>query len=452
MQKENRNKKNKLTVTVVGAGLAGCEAAYQITRFNVHVKLIEMKPEAMTAAHRSANFGELVCSNSLKAKKVENANGLLKQEMRTISSLVIEAADHCSIPAGGALAVDREKFSRYITEKIKSNPLIDIEERTLNEIPEGDCVIIATGPLTAGNLFEDIKRLVGTDQLSFYDAASPIVHKDSIDMGKAFMQSRYNKGTDDYINCSMDREEYEKFRNEIIAAELAQVRDFEDKKIFEGCMPIEIMAKRGIDTMRFGPLKPVGLVDPKTGKEPYACVQLRQDNESGSLYNMVGFQTRLTFNEQKRVFRMIPGLENCEFARYGVMHRNSFIKSPKVLDATYHCTKKTGLFFAGQITGVEGYNESASSGMIAGINAALYIKTGKTDLLFPSTTVSGALAGYISDASVKKFQPMGANFGIVDPLERRIKNKEQRNAMIARRALEEIQKVAYNINRIIIRN
>jgi len=421
---------------VAGAGLAGCEAAWQIAKYKIPVKLIDMKPDYMTPAHKSVNFAELVCSNSLKAMRMENASGLLKEEMAMLGSIVIEAAYQCRIPAGGALAVDREKFSKYITSRISENPYIEVVNDFLNEIPIDDCIIIATGPLTGGELYENIKEKIGTKEMSFFDAASPIVSLESINMQKAFKQSRYNRGSDDYINCPMEKDTYEKFVYELINAEVVPFRDFEDKKVFEGCMPIETMAKRGIDTIRFGPLKPVGLSYPDSGKMPYACVQLRQENESKTLYNLVGFQTRLKFSEQKRVFSMIPGLEDTEFIRFGVMHRNTYIKSPGLLNANYQSIKFPELFFAGQITGVEGYLESAASGIIAGINAALYFSKVPKKFILPPETVIGALSQYISDINIKNFQPMNANFGIIKPLDYKVKGKSERYNEIAKRSLK----------------
>lgn len=426
-------------VTVIGAGLAGCEAAYQITRFNIHLRLIDMKPAESSPAHQSSSFAELVCSNSLKASKIENACGLLKEELRHIGSLLMEAADHTRLPAGGALAVDREQFSEYITDAIKNNPLIEIIQQKVETIPDDPCVIIATGPLTQGNLFENIKETDGLESMYFFDAAAPVILAESIDHDIAFRQSRYQDGGD-YVNCPLDSSRYKEFWNELIHAEVAPVHDFESKAVFEACMPIEVMAQRGEDTIRFGPMKPVGLTDPRTGREPYACVQLRQDNHSASLYSLVGFQTRLKFTEQERVFRMIPGLEHAEFVRFGVMHRNTYLKSPGFINSCYQSRHNPGLFFAGQITGVEGYVESVSSGMMAGINAALYILGREERLDLPSTTVTGALAHYISDSRVRDFQPMNANFGIVDPIGKKIRRKEERNREIAARSLETVDK------------
>ncbi len=432
--------KSNLCATVVGAGLAGCEAAYQISRFGISVNLVDMKPRECSPAHHSNLFAELVCSNSLKANRIENACGLLKEEMRHIGSLLMEAAEHTQLPAGGALAVDRELFSEYVTNAIKQNPFIRISEATVQAIPSDPCVIIATGPLTQGALFEDIRKTLGMESLYFFDAAAPIVLTDSIDMGIAFKQSRYQKGGDDYINCPMNKEEYKSFWKELVEAEVAPIHEFDSNAIFEGCMPIETMAQRGEDTIRFGPMKPVGLIDPRTEKEPYACVQLRQDDHTASLFNLVGFQTRLKFNEQERVFHKIPGLEHARFIRFGVMHRNTYLKSPGLIDSSYQSIQHPRIFFAGQITGVEGYVESISSGMMAGINAALYLSGRKEKLVFPTTTVTGALAHYISDIHVKHFQPMNANFGIVDPIGQKIRKKEERNLEIAHRSLEIIDK------------
>lgn len=434
-----------MRITVIGAGLAGCEAAYQITRFGVPVKLIEMKPKEFSPAHHSAKFAELVCSNSLKANRIENACGLLKEEMRHIGSLIMDAADQSQLPAGGALAVDREKFSEWITQAVRTNPLIEVVEETVQKIPDDPCVVIATGPLTQGDLFEDMKKTLGSDSIFFFDAAAPIVLSDSIDMNIAFKQSRYGKGGDDYINCPMNKEEYKAFWNALIQAETAPVHEFDNNSVFESCMPVEVMAQRGEDTIRFGPMKPVGLTDPKTGKEPYACVQLRQDDTAASLYNIVGFQTRLKFGEQERVFRMIPGLEHAEIVRFGVMHRNSYLKSPGLLKAAYQSINHPHLFFAGQLTGVEGYVESAGSGMIAGINAALYALGTDRTFVLPTACVIGALSHYISGGPSKNFQPMNANFGIVDPIERKIRKKEERYHEIALKSLQLVDQYRENI-------
>ena len=425
--------------TVVGAGLAGVEAAWQIANAGYKVCLIEMKPVRFSPAHKSEYFAELVCSNSLKASRVESAAGLLKEEMSLLGSLTVGVARGCAVPAGGALAVDRNAFSREITEKIKSHPNIIVEHRIFEKIEaSGDeILIIATGPLTDGALFEDIKKLCG-DYLSFYDAAAPIVTADSVDMGKVFTASRYERGgEDDYVNCPFNREQYESFTDELINAESAVVHDFD---VYEGCMPIEKLAKRGKDAPRFGPMKPVGLIDPKTGHRPWACVQLRRENEKGTMFNLVGFQTNLKFGEQKRVFGMIPGLENAEFVRYGVMHRNSFINSPKLLNSDYSLKSRPNVFFAGQITGVEGYMESAASGIMAGINAVRKAE-GKGGLVLSENTMIGALTSYISDESVKDFQPMGANFGILPAIEPKIRDKKERYAALAQRALKEFKDI-----------
>ena len=425
---------------VVGAGLAGCEAAMQLAKRGIYVDLYEMKPEKKSPAHNLDLLGELVCSNSLRADTLENGAGLLKAEMRLLGSIVTECADLTKVPAGGALAVDRVGFAQMMTDKIKENPYINLISKEITEIPDGDCVIIATGPLTSDSLSEDIKKFFGNEQLYFFDAAAPIVTIDSIDMDKVYRKARYDKGDADYLNCPMTKEEYEAFYNELISAETAHLKEFEDDKVFEGCMPVEVMAKRGEQTLLFGPLKPVGLEDPKTGKTPYAVVQLRQDNKECTLFNIVGFQTHLKFGEQKRVFSMIPGLENAEFVRYGVMHRNTFINSPEVLTNTYETKKRKGLFFAGQITGVEGYVESASSGIVAGINAAAYL-FGKEPVIFPTLTATGALAAHVSTTPTKDFQPMNINFGIIDSLDVRIKNKRERYGKISERALHTLESI-----------
>ena len=432
---------NAPSVTVVGAGLAGCEAANILTAMGVKVRLCEMKPMKMTPAHHSSDFAELVCSNSLRAAAPENAIGLLKEELRRLGSLIMEAADRAQVPAGGALAVDRNEFSSYITSKIKTNPDIETVDGEVVRIPEDGIVIIATGPLTAGPLYEDIIRYTGDSGMHFFDAAAPIVSADSIDMNKAFRASRYGKGGDDYINCPMTRDEYIAFRNELVTAERADVKDFDREIVFEGCMPIETMASRGEDTMRFGPLKPVGLIDPKTGKEPYACLQLRQDDRGSTMYNLVGFQTRLKWPEQKRVFGMIPGLENAEYVRYGVMHRNSYLNSPKCLSSHYSLRAQPRVFFAGQITGVEGYIESTASGFLAGYYAGL-AALGIDEYFEPSAdTAIGSMALYVSDPGIRHFTPMNANHGIMSPIAGRFKGKtgkKDRNRAIADRALEEI--------------
>ena len=424
--------------TVVGAGLAGVEAAWQIANSGHKVTLIEMKPLKMSPAHKSEYFAELVCSNSLKASRIESAAGLLKEEMARLGSLTVPVARECAVPAGGALAVDREQFSKTVTEMIKENPLITVEYKEYGKIEadEDDILIIATGPLTDGVLSEEISRICG-EYLSFYDAAAPIVTADSIDFDKVFSASRYDRGGEsDYVNCPFNKEEYEAFINELVNAESAVVHDFD---VYEGCMPIEKLAKRGLDAPRFGPMKPVGLIDPKTGHRPWACVQLRRENAQGTMFNLVGFQTNLKFGEQKRVFSMINGLENAEFVRYGVMHRNSFINSPKLLNADFSMREHPYIFFAGQITGVEGYMESASSGIIAGINAVRYAE-GKEPFILPDCTMLGALCSYISDTTVENFQPMGANFGILPPIEPKIRDKKERYAALAKRALDSLKK------------
>ena len=424
--------------TVVGAGLAGVEAAFQIANAGYGVKLVEMKPIKFSPAHKSEYFAELVCSNSLKASRIESAAGLLKEEMHLLGSLTVDTARKCAVPAGGALAVDRDIFSKAVTEAIKNHPNIKVENRVYDkiEVSEDEILIIATGPLTDGALAEEIKKLCG-DYLSFYDAAAPIVSAESVDMSKAFSASRYERGgEDDYINCPFNKEQYESFIEELINAEGAVVHDFD---VYEGCMPIEKLAKRGKDAPRFGPMKPVGLIDPATGHRPWACVQLRRENEKGTMFNLVGFQTNLKFGEQKRVFSMIPALENAEFIRYGVMHRNSFINSPKLLYSDFSLRSNPNIFFAGQITGVEGYMESASSGIMAGINAVRRAE-GKESLVLSANTMIGALSDYISDESVKNFQPMGANFGILPPIEPKIRDKKERYAALAERSLKEIKK------------
>ena len=423
-------------VCVIGAGLAGCEAAFQLAERGISVKLIEMKPKKMTPAHKNTDFAELVCSNSLKAARVDSAAGLLKEEMRRLGSVCLLAADECSVAAGGALAVDREKFSCIITEKISSHPNIEIVSEIAEKIPEDGITVIATGPLTDDKLAEEIAGLCEGGNLSFYDAAAPIVTAESIDMTKAFFASRYDKGTDDYINCYMNKEEYTAFHNELINAESAPLKEFDKPlTVYEGCMPIEVLAKRGEDSIRFGPLKPVGLRDPRTGHRPWAAVQLRRENAEGSLFNLVGFQTNLKFPEQKRVFSMIPGLENAEFMRYGVMHRNTFINSPRLLNRNLSLKSRENVFFAGQLSGVEGYMESAASGIVAGINAAAKIK-GQEPLILPEFSMIGALLKYICDETVKDFQPMGANFGILPPLDTKIRDKRERYAALSGRSLE----------------
>ena len=421
---------------VIGAGLAGVEAAWQIARSGYKVKLIEQKPLKKSPAHKSDNFAELVCSNSLKASRVDSAAGLLKEEMARLGSLTVPVARECAVAAGGALAVDRDIFSNSITEKIKSHPNIEIEYAEAQEIPtDGDTVtVVATGPLTEGKMSEAIKALCG-DYLSFYDAAAPIVTAESVNTDIAFGASRYGRGgEDDYLNCPFNKEQYENFINELINAEGAVLHDFD---VYEGCMPIEKLAKRGMDAPRFGPMKPVGLTDPATGRRPWAAVQLRRENAQGSMFNLVGFQTNLKFGEQKRVFSMIPGLENAEFVRYGVMHRNSFLDSPRVLNGDFSVKNQPNVFFAGQITGVEGYMESAASGIMAGINAVRYAN-GIEPLKLPDTTMIGALSAYISDETVKNFQPMGANFGVLPTLETKIRDKRERYAALSERALNDL--------------
>lgn len=422
--------------TVIGAGLAGCEAAWQIAEAGYEVTLLEMKPEKFSPAHKNKNFAELVCSNSLKASRIDSAAGLLKEEMARLGSLTVPVARNCAVPAGGALAVDRNEFSQTVTDMINSHPNITVENKLVEEIsPDDDeILIIATGPLTEGKLGEEIQKLCG-DYLSFYDAAAPIVTADSVDMQKAFGASRYDRGgDDDYINCPFNKAEYEAFIEELINAEGAVVHDFD---VYEGCMPIEKLAKRGLDAPRFGPMKPVGLVDPNTGHRPWACVQLRRENSKGTMFNLVGFQTNLKFGEQKRVFSMIPGLENAEFVRYGVMHRNSFFNSPKLLNADFSLRSNPNIFFAGQITGVEGYMESAASGIMAGINAVRRAQ-GEEPLVLSEYNMIGALSQYISDESVTNFQPMGANFGILPPIEPKIRDKRERYTALANRALEQL--------------
>ena len=421
-------------VRVIGAGLAGCEAAWQLARRGVPVRLLEMKPQKMTPAHHSADFAELVCSNSLRGDRLENAVGLLKEELRRLDSLILACADATRVEAGGALAVDRHGFSALVTEKIKNHPNITVEYGECSEVPEGP-VIIATGPLTSEPMADAIHTYFGgRDYLNFFDAAAPLVTFESIDMERAWFASRYDRGTADYINCAMDREEYEAFVRELAAAEEAEVHGFEDSKVFEGCMPVEVMARRGFDTLRYGPLKPVGLKEPKTGKEPYAVVQLRRDNAVGSIYNIVGFQTHLRFPEQKRVFSMIPALKNAEFVRYGVMHRNLFLNSPGLLDRYYADLRDPLVAFAGQMTGVEGYVESTASGWLAGVAMACKVQ-GEPIPDFTRQTAIGALGYYISDTTVRDFQPMNINFGILEPLGYKVKGKANKNLAIAQRAL-----------------
>ncbi|MDE6385217.1 MAG: methylenetetrahydrofolate--tRNA-(uracil(54)-C(5))-methyltransferase (FADH(2)-oxidizing) TrmFO [Eubacterium sp.] len=424
---------------VIGAGLAGVEAAWQIAESGHKVNLFEQKPDKKSPAHKSDNFAELVCSNSLKASRIDSAAGLLKEEMARLGSLTVPVARGCAVAAGGALAVDRDIFSENITQKIKSHPNITIVNEEVEEIPVSDdtVTIVATGPLTGGKMSDAIKALCG-DCLSFYDAAAPIVTAESVDMSIAFGASRYDRGgEDDYINCPFNKEEYENFINELVHAEGAVLHDFD---VYEGCMPIEKLAKRGMDAPRFGPMKPVGLVNPATGHRPWAAVQLRRENADGTMFNLVGFQTNLKFGEQKRVFSMIPGLRDAEFIRYGVMHRNSFLDSPRVLNKGFNMKRHPSVFFAGQITGVEGYMESAASGIIAGMNAVRYAD-GKELISLPKTTMTGSLSSYISDKTVKNFQPMGANFGILPPIEPKIRDKRERYAALAKRALDALDEV-----------
>lgn len=425
-------------VTVIGAGLAGSEAAWQIARQGVPVTLYEMRPVRKTPAHHTDQFAELVCSNSLRANGLSNAVGVLKEEMRMMDSLIMKAADKHAVPAGGALAVDRDGFSGEITEQLKQHPLIEVRNEEVESIPTDGITVIATGPLTSPSLSNDIKALMGEEYFYFYDAAAPIVDKDSIDMDKVYLASRYDKGEAAYLNCPMTEEEFNAFYEAITTAETAELKEFEKEIYFEGCMPIEVMMKRGKQTALFGPMKPVGLPDPKTGKTPFAVIQLRQDNSAGTLYNIVGFQTHLKWGEQKRVFQMIPGLENAEFVRYGVMHRNTFINSPRLLKPTYQLKERENLFFAGQMTGVEGYVESAASGLIAGLNAARLARS-KDCVTFPQQCTLGSMAHYITTADAKHFQPMNANFGLLPSLEVRIRNKKEKNELLANRALDTLR-------------
>lgn len=420
-------------INIIGGGLAGCEAAYQISKRGINVRLYEMKPTKYSPAHSNSNLAEIVCSNSFKSNLLTNACGLLKEELRMLDSLLIKIADETSVPAGQALAVDREEFSRKVTEYMENLDNVEIIKEEVTEIPDDAVTIIATGPLTSDVLFEKISKLVGNNELHFYDAAAPIIEKSSVDMNIAFIGDRYGKGEADYINLPMNKEEYENFWNELVNAEVVELHSFEKREIFEGCMPVEVMAKRGIDTLRYGPLKPVGFDDPRTGRRPYALVQLRQDNSVGSLYNMVGFQTNLKFGEQKRVFSMIPGLQNAEFVKYGVMHRNTYINSPQILNNVYQMKDNENVFFAGQITGVEGYVESIASGLLAGINAVRYMKN-KGKIVFPVETMIGALTDYISTPN-DKFQPMNANFGILPKLPEKIRDKQERYKKLSDRAI-----------------
>lgn len=434
------------TVNVIGAGLAGSEAAWQIAQAGVDVNLYEMRPVKMTPAHHTSNFAELVCTNSLRANQITNAVGLLKEEMRQLHSIIIQSADATAVPAGGALAVDREPFSELVTQKLTSNPHIHVANEELSAFPDG-ITVVATGPLTAPGLAQAIVDLNGEAGLSFFDAAAPILDANTINEDIVYKKSRYDRGEAAYLNCPMTKDEFLTFYQALVSAEVAEGHDFEKMTVFEGCMPIEVMAKRGIKTMLFGPLKPVGLEDPQTGKEPYAVVQLRQDNAAASLYNMVGFQTHLKWGEQNRVFRLIPGLENVQIIRYGVMHRNTFMKSPVVLEPTYASKRRPDLFFAGQMTGVEGYVESAASGLIAGTNAAR-MALGETPLIFPETTAMGSMAHYITHTSAHHFQPMNANFGIMPALTVRVRNKKERNQQLADRALKDLATFQAGMNRV----
>lgn len=428
-------------ITVIGAGLAGCEAAHKLSSLGFSVRLCEMKPEKRTPAQKSDGFAELVCSNSLKAMRLESAAGLLKEEMRRLGSVTMEAAEKTSVAAGGALAVDRELFSEYITEKIKSDPNIEIVTGEVTELPSEGIVIVATGPLTSDALAESLRQKFG-GTLSFFDAVAPIITTDSVDMDRVFMGARYDRGEADYINCPMERDEYDAFYDALVSAERAPLHDFDvaDPKVYEGCMPIEVMAGRGRDTLRYGPLRPVGLIDPHTGRRPWANIQLRKENAAGTMYNIVGFQTNLKFGEQKRVFSMIPGLEHAEFVRYGVMHRDTFMDSPRLLSKSLSLKSEPRLFFAGQFTGVEGYTESAATGILAGINAARFA-SGEKPLVLPPETMLGALVNYITDESVDNFQPMGANMGILPPLEKKIRHKDERYAALAERAIAGLEAV-----------
>ena len=426
-----------MEVKVIGAGLAGCEAAWQLAKRGIPVKLYEMKPQKMSPAHHSSDFAELVCSNSLRGDRLENAVGLLKEELRRCGSLIMACAEATRVEAGGCLAVDRKGFSQLVTEKIRQEPLITVVSQEVTQVPEGP-VIIATGPLTSDALSKAIGEYFGTEYLHFFDAAAPLVTAESVDMDLAWWQSRYDRGTPDYINCAMDRQQYEAFIRELTTAQEAEVHGFEDKRVFEGCMPVEVMARRGLDTLRYGPMKPVGLTDPRTGQEPYAVLQLRQDNAAKSIYNLVGFQTHLKFGEQKRVFSMIPALRNAEFVRYGVMHQNTFLQSPKLLDRFYADRRNPLVAFAGQMTGVEGYVESTASGFLAAVAMAAKVR-GQEPVEFPRTTAIGALGLYISDSCVESFQPMNVNFSIIAPLEQRVRKKSEKNLAISQRSLEVLQ-------------
>ncbi len=428
-----------MKATVIGAGLAGCEAAFQLAKRGVSVTLHEMKPHKMSPAHTSPLFAELVCSNSLRGAGLENAVGLLKEELRRLDSLIIRAADATRVEAGGALAVDRTGFSAYVTEAVRSHPNISVTEGEVSRLPEGE-VVVATGPLTSEAMADCLGELIGEQTLHFFDAAAPLVTFESIDMSRAWFASRYDKGTADYVNCAMEKEEYLAFWRELCGAQEAEVHGFEDKNVFEGCMPVEVMARRGEDTLRYGPLKPRGLRDPATGREPYAVVQLRKDNAAGSIYNLVGFQTHLKFGEQKRVFSMIPALRNAEYVRYGVMHRNTYLDSPRLLNRYYQLKSQPRISFAGQMTGVEGYVESAASGFLAGVELARRL-AGEPPLDFPRETAVGALSLYVSDGSVGEFQPMNVNFGIISPLGYRVRGKRNKNLEISQRSLGIIDRI-----------
>ncbi len=433
------NKREQRSVIVVGAGLAGVEATWQVARRGINVVIYEMRPKKQTPAHKSSDFAELVCSNSFRAVTLENAVGLLKEEMRRLDSLVMNCADKTRVPAGGALAVDRKLFARCVTAALSQHPLVETHRREVTAIPDGEVVILATGPLTSDSLAGDIRRFTGEEYFYFYDAVAPIVTFESINMNRVFRSSRYGKGEGDYLNCPMNKEEYEIFWEALVEAEKAPRKDFDREKHFEGCMPVEALAARGKDTLCYGPLKPVGLIDPRTGKRPYAVVQLRRENNEGTMYNMVGFQTSLKWDEQRRVFRLIPGLEEAEFVRFGVMHRNTYINSPVLLEPSFQSKKRPGLLFAGQITGVEGYVESAASGLMAGINAAR-LAAGKDKLIFPRDTAHGSLAYYITTADPAHFQPMNVNFGLLPPLPGKVRGKKERKRAIAGRALESIER------------
>lgn len=426
-------------VTVIGAGLAGSEAAWQLARRGVPVKLYEMRPQKLTPAHHTGYFAELVCSNSLKAMALDNAAGLLKEEMRRLDSLIMACAERHRVPAGGALAVDREGFARAVTEALETHPLIEVRREEVTEIPRDGIVVLATGPLTSEAMAASLRELTGLEYLYFYDAVAPIVTLESINMEKVFRSSRYGKGEGEYLNCPMNKEEYERFWEALVSAERVPLKEFEKEINFEGCLPIEVLARRDKDAIRYGPLKPVGLVDPRTGRQPYAVVQLRQDNAAGTLYNLVGFQTNLKWEEQKRVFRLIPGLERAEFVRFGVMHRNTYVNSPMLLHPTFECKRRSGLFLAGQMTGVEGYVESAAAGLMAGVNAARLFQ-GKEPLVFPRETAHGSLAYYITSADPKNFQPMNITFGLLPPLKENIRDRRRRNLALSQRALEALER------------